>query len=346
MSNIDDLLREFRADVPDPADGAAERILERARRAHAHARGAGEPLSPPPTPAPAAPRRPRRSRKLRWALVPVGVAAAVSAAIALAPQDSTHAPTLLERAEAAIVPPNRIVMFAIDVRSTTTAGGVVNPNRTIGMRQWTLAGADRAMAMRILISEGPLDKPPTDEDSTFITGRDGRIVDQRSWRPLFVKARDNYDYPDGGGRGELEIGGPVRQAPEPLTFVDRMRDAYRSGRLKPTGRTAGGDLRFTMTLTAADDDTCHRSEYVLDAKTLLPRRIETTSGSQPCSAGAAPVNREVTTISDARSLPATAANRRLLQVGDWPTTRILQWQPKGKPTPIDEAPPVPKLDEH
>lgn len=336
MSSIDDLLREFRADAPGPAEGAAERILERASRAAAQ---------PEPDPVPQPPhRRPRWSRTLRWALVPVTAAAVASVAIAIAPtQDATHAPSLLERAEAAIAPAHRIVALSIKVRSTTSQAQVVNPNRTISMRQWTLAGAGRAISTRILISEGPLDRPPTDEDSTMRTNRNGDVIDQRSWTPLFVRARDNYDYPQGGGRGELEIGGPATELQGPLTLVERLRDAYRDKQLEPTGRTADGDLRFRS--ESGDANACSSMEFVLDAKTLLPRRIELASGPKPCAAGAPPANREIMTIGDAQSLPATAANRQLLAIGDWPTARTVKWAPHGEPKPLDRVPPVPELDE-
>ncbi|MEY2513136.1 MAG: hypothetical protein QOJ89_494, partial [bacterium] len=155
-------------------------------------------------------------------LLSVAVAGAVTLVLAIAPTGSKTggASSLLQRAEAAITAPNRIVALSINVRSTTNASGVVNPHRTIRMRQWTLAGAARAMQMRILISEGPLARPSTDEDSALLSDRTGRVVDQRSWTPIFVRARDNYDYPRGGGRGVLEIGGPVRRLDRPRTLVD------------------------------------------------------------------------------------------------------------------------------
>jgi hypothetical protein len=352
MSNVDDLLREFRAAVPGPADGAEERILERAR---------GAVVEPPPAEVRRAPRWPsalrraavpaevrRAPRSPRWpsalrrAAVPVALAAAACLVIALAPSRDANdgGPTLLERAEAAIASPSRIVELSTIVRSVSNTGAI-NPHRTINMRQWTLAGAGSAMQFRILISEGPLDKPPTDEDSTTITDRTGRIIDQRSWQPLFVKARDNYDYPGGGGRGQLQIGLPGRRLAGPLTLVDQLREAYRSHKLKPVGRTAGGDLRFRL---QAGDTSCTRWDYVLDAQTLLPRRMEITTTSKPCGSGGRLIEREVSTI-DARSLPATSANRPLLAIGDWPTARTVQDVPKGASKPLDHVPPVPKLDE-
>jgi hypothetical protein len=336
MSNIDDLLRTFRADMPDPDDGAAARILERARDTHTQ----------PDVAVGLTPRSRRgRSTTLRWALLPIAVAAGVTLVLAIAPagQKTGGAPSLLERAEAAITAPNRIVALSINVRTTTNASGVINPNRTIRMRQWTLAGAARAMQMRILISEGPLDRPPTDEDTTLLTDGAGRVIDQRSWTPLFVRARDNYDYPRGGGRGVLEIGGPTRQLEGPLTVVDRLRDAYRSGQLQPTGHTADGNLRLRRDLDSPRS--CQRMDVVLDSKTLLPRRVKTTSGPKPCGTGGRPTTHELWTISAARSLPTTASNRRLLAIGDWPTARTVQWVANGTPKPIKRVPPVPELDE-
>jgi hypothetical protein len=91
--------------------------------------------------------------------------------------------------------------------------------------------------------------------------------------------------------------------------------------------------------------TCTRWAYVLDAQTLLPRRMEITSFATPCGSGGKPLQREVSTIGEARSLPATAANRRLLQIGDWPTARTVQERPHRDPKPIDRVPPVAQLDE-
>ena len=331
MSDVDDLLRAFRADAPGPAEGAEERILARARRA----------ALPPPANA----RPPRGGRRripaLRWAAVPVALACVALVAVALSSSDG--GPSLIERAEAAIASPDRIVELSTTVRSTTNASGVVNPHRTINMRQWTLRGAGRAVQFRILISEGPLGKPPTDEDSTVLSDRSGRIVDRRTWTPLFVRARDNYDYPRGGGRGELEIGLPGESISGPFTVVDRLREAYRSNDLKPVGHTAAGDPRFRLDL--GPGSSCSRMEFVLDATTLLPRRIVNTTGSKPCGAAGGTVSREVWTVGEARSLPATAANRGLLAIGDWPTVRTVQEVAKGDPEPIDHAPPVPELDD-
>ncbi len=332
MSDVDDLLRDFRAEAPGPAEGAAERILARARAPE-----------PRPETATAAPAR-RRSPWLRWAVLPLGAAAAAILVIAFAPgrDGSGGGPTLLERAEAAISSTNRIVELSTTVRTDSGGTGAINPHRTIKMRQWTLAGAGRAMQYRVLITEGPLDKPPTDEDSTILTDRTGRIVDQRTWKPLFVRARDNYDYPRGGGRGELEIGRAGEVLRTTPTLVDRLREAYRSDEIKPIGRTASGDLRFRLDFGG---NGCSRMEFVLDARTLLPRTIVNTSDDKPCGASRVPMSRETSTIGEARSLPATAANRRLLEIGDWPTVRTLQETPSGDPKPIDRVPPVPKLDE-
>jgi len=42
---------------------------------------------------------------------------------------------------------------------------------------------------------------------------------------------------------------------------------------------------------------------------------------------------------------ATAANRRLLEIGNWPTARTLQERAHGDPKPIQRVPPFPSLDE-
>ena len=86
-------------------------------------------------------------------------------------------------------------------------------------------------------------------------------------------------------------------------------------------------------------------ELVLDARSLLPRRFVESSGKGPCGAAAKPTSREVWTIGEARSLPATPANRKLLAIGDWPTARTVRWVSRGRSTPIERVPPVPKLDE-
>ena len=336
MNEIDDLLRSLRADVPGPAEGAHERILERARRAQAEAVGGGG--APPP------PRR-RTVRWGRWAAASVAAAGAATLSLALIPTrggGGSRAPGLLERAEAAITPPKQIMAFSIRVRSVSD-NGAINPRRTIRMRQWTLAGAGRALQMRVLITEGPLDRPPTDEDTTMLLDRTGRVVDQRQWTPLFVRARDDDDYPEGGGRGEIEVGGPKGPPGAPLTLVEQLREDYRHHRLRPAGHTAAGLERLRGRLQLGPQ--CWRTTVDLDPRTLLPRRVERTVSLGPCDAGGPRTEHEVWTIDEPQSLPASASNRRLLRIGDWPTTRVVRWVPNGAPKPIDRVPPVPPLDE-
>lgn len=75
------------------------------------------------------------------------------------------------------------------------------------------------------------------------------------------------------------------------------------------------------------------------ARTLLPRALEISESAKSCDVAARPTSREVWTIGEARSLPATTVNRRLLRIGDWPTARVVQEVPRGKPKPVDRVPP-------
>jgi hypothetical protein len=329
MTDPADLLRGFRADVADPAPGAADRIAVRVR-------------------ADAAPRRSFRRRPVRLAAIAVGAAAAATAAVALWPEDEVHdggapsAGTLLARAEAAVAPEQRIVALSLRVRRTHNQPNV-DPGETIQWREWSLAGAGRAMLMHLFISSKPPDRPPDDEDSTVLTDRGGRVVDQRSWTPR--------------AGGELMVGGPPQRAGDPgiPSVTNLLRLAYQHQRLRPAGRADDGAWRLRGSLYG---DECNRTEVVLDPRTFIPRRLENVTigrpvvkrGQRPCEPGDPVTGREVWTVESVRYLPATDANRRLLRIGDWPVASAVRWagtDKRGLPKrePLERVPPVPPLDE-
>lgn len=78
----------------------------------------------------------------------------------------------------------------------------------------------------------------------------------------------------------------------------------------------------------------------------VARVLSMHAGSRAACDSDAPIaEREIWTVT-AQQLPATTTNRRLLSVGDWPTTRVVQWISDARPAqPIDHVPPVPPLDE-
>lgn len=328
MTDLSDLLRAFRADVADPAPGAAERIAARVRTG-------------------ATPRSSFRRRPVRLAAIAVGAAAAATAAIALWPEERANdggalsAGTLLARAEAAVAQEHRIVALSLRVRKTYNQPNV-DPIETFHWREWSLVGAGQAMLMRLFISSGPPDRPPDDEDSTVLFDRRGRIVDQRSWTSV--------------AGGELMVGGPPQEPGNQGVprVADLLRDAYRHRRLRPAGRTADGAWRLRGSLYG---DECNRTEVVLDPRTFIPRRLENVTigrpvvkrGQKPCQPGDPVIEREEWTIEFVRYLPATDANRRLLRIGDWPVARAVRWagmdERGAKREPLKRVPPVPPLDE-
>ena len=124
-------------------------------------------------------------------------------------------------------------------------------------------------------------------------------------------------------------GWPVGQ-PGPDSLAEHLRDAYARRLLRPAGRTADGSLRL-------------RGGPVLGGS---PREVSITGSPASCGTSRAPTDQEVWLITRAASLPATAANRRLLAVADWPTLRAVRWAGVGRPgTPVHHVPPVPALDE-
>jgi len=204
------------------------------------------------------------------------------------------------------------------------------PPESIEMRQWSLSGAGRATQWRVLISERSLTQPPTDEDSSMMIDRDGRIADQRYWTPTGDLTR-----------GELTLGGPDAPAP---TLAGVLREAYRRGKLRPAGRGPDGTVRLRGGDALQTGAPCARSEVLLDPRTFIPRRIVTASGGAQCRSGKDAEAREVWTVR-AETLPATAENLDLLQIGDWPVARVLRWTgAEEPPKPVEEIPPVPPLD--
>jgi hypothetical protein len=299
MTHIDDLLSELRTEVPDPEPGAAERI---ATRVLASERDARVPRS----------RRPVRSWLRAPRLALAGAAGlALTAALALVPGGGGDPGMsgVVARAEAAVSSSQHILELAIRLERTSSDPGV--PSESITMRQWTLMGAEQAVAMRVLISERPPDQPPTDEDSSLVRGTDGSVLDQRSWTPT------------GDGSGHLRVWRHPTHADAFVTVAEALRRAYSAGELKPAGKAEDGAMRLVGGGGALSGDTeCAQSEVVLDPETFIPRRLEivdlaTASGS--CDPAGSAVTRETWTIT-ARKLPAkTPQDRQVLQVGDWPT---------------------------
>lgn len=284
-------------------------------------------------------RRVRQGASRRAVIAVLPLVAAVSLIVALAPSihnDSGRPAIALlpDRAQAAITPAQRILELTIRLdRSTTEPDDATPPSRT-SMREWSLAGGGRAMQTRMLITEGRLDMPPTDEDTTLLLDREGSIIDLRSWTPIGT-----------GPRGQLALLDFARLDPNPgpATLVGRLRLAYEERRLRAAGTAPNGALRLRGKLLGGP---CERTEILLDPRTFIPRRIGTV---HQCGRDAA-VRREVQTITAARILPATTQNRRLLQIDDWPVartgrSRITEQPFRNEFTPLERLPPPPPLDE-
>jgi hypothetical protein len=342
MPELDDLLREFRAEVPPPAPGAAERIAARARAAVLDQQ------------VPAAmsthSRAPRTRIRARLAVLVAGIAAAVTLVVALSPGGDhgtgASAGTLLDRAEAAVTPRQQILALTIRLRETTRDPSVVpeDREREIRMREYVLAGAGDALATRLLITEGSWTTPPTDEDSTMLLDRDGELVEHRSWTPWGNAGRDD----SGLARGNNGLLGVDSKLPRPVpsnvdpTLTGVLRDAYERGDLRPVGPRDGDELLLRGHVM---DGGCGHTEVWLDPHTFIPRRIEVAVGkvnfrSHKCDPEP-PLERELWTI-DSQQLEANDRNRRLLEIGNWPTAR---YELNGKQVGRDELPPRPPLDE-
>ena len=279
----------------------------------------------------------QRRRRTGVAVTAMAAAVAVTAVAALAPfaGDDDRAPgvaaLLPARAEAAIAPPATILELTLRV----TGSG-----ETANVREWSLAGDGEAMRVRRLITSGALNRPPDDEDSVVTLDRQGRVIDQRGWRPE-----------RGGTLEVLEREGGEGRPAGSSTLVTQLRAALARGDLREAGRD-----RLAGALYGAP---CERAVLLLDPATALPRRVEVTfRESTPAGdCGAEVMQREVQTITGVRRLPATAANRGLLEVGDWPVARTgrttIVERPAGggaftiheRFTPLAELPPLPELDE-
>lgn len=292
----------------------------------------------------------RRRRTRRIAVLSLPVVVSTCLAVALAPiGDSEHGPAvsavLPQRAEAAIAPPNEILELTI--RMERAQSGEPESDEVVHMRQWTLVGNERALLARALITRGGFEQPPTDEDTTTVIDRDGTIVDMRSWTPIGT-----------GTQGRLELlESPMRKQFGQPTLAASLRLAYEGRLLRPAGTTSDGTLRLVGQL---HPDPCTRAEVLLDPDTFIPRTIETLSqAARPDGTcrDDAPALRETQTIT-ARTLPATTANRRLLQIGDWPVASRgrVRFEERRVPgsddrtvhsdfTPLERLPMPPALDE-
>jgi hypothetical protein len=331
MPEIDDLLREFRAEVPPPSPGATERIVARARAAALDQQ----------VPATGSPRsRGSRTRiGARLGVVAAGIAAAVTLVVALSPGggDGTDpsAGTLLDRAQAAVTPREQILALTIRLHETTTDPSVVPQDRVreIRMREYAFAGAGEALQIRLLITEGSLTRPPTDEDSTMLLDRDGDLVERRSWTPRHRPA------------GQLSVDTKLRRSvPSDVdpTLTGRLRDAYEAGALRPVGPRDGEEVLLRGHLM---DGGCGHTEVWLDPVTFIPRRIEVAVGQVDVQrhkcVPESPVQRQLWRI-DSQQLAANDRNRRVLDIGDWPTVR---YELNGKQVDRDELPPQRALDD-
>jgi hypothetical protein len=328
---IDDLLREFRAEVPPPAPGAAERIAARARAA---ALDHQEPAAVSP--------RSRRSRTwigARLGVLAAGIAAAATLVVALSPGGGDGAGpspgTLLDRAEGAVTPRERILALSIRLHTTTSDPSVLpeDREREIRWREYVLAGAGEALQTRALITEGSWTDPPTDEDSAMLLDRDGKLVERRSWTPRRSAA------------GLLSVDTKLpRSVPSDVepTWTGSLREAYERGALRPVGPRDGDEVALRGHVM---DGGCGHTVVWLDPQTFIPRRIEVAVGQvdfqrHTCDPEP-PVERQVATI-DSQQLEANNGNRRLLEIGDWPTGR---YELNGKQVDRDELPPQRPLDE-
>jgi hypothetical protein len=328
---IDDLLRQFRSEVPPPAPGAAERIAARARAAALDQQA--------PATVSLRSRRSRTRIGARLGTVAVGIAAAVTLAVALSPGggdgDGPPAGTLLDRAEAAVTPREQILALTIRLQAATSDPSVrpADREREIRWREYVLAGVGEAVQTRALITEGSWTDPPTDEDSIRLLDRAGKLVERRSWTPGPSEA------------GLLSVDTkPPRSVPAEVqpTLTGNLRDAYERGALRPLGPREGDDVLLRGHLM---DGGCGHTEVRLDPQTFIPRRIEVAVGRvdvqrDKCAPGP-PVERQLWTI-DAHQLEANDRNRRLLEIGDWPTAR---YELNGKRVEPNALPPQPPLDE-
>ncbi|MEZ5098895.1 MAG: hypothetical protein R3C15_03645 [Thermoleophilia bacterium] len=285
---IDERLRAFRADQPGPAPDAVDRILDLPLRERPRRAGLLDRL-----------RRP-------VAFVPAVCAVGAAAALAVLFWPGGDRPGLLERAAAAIAPSGEIVHLTFTVRyQTLDERGTWVDDELVTMHDFSLYEGDRLVRMRRFISDGPLGSPPSDEDTSVVVRPDGAL-EATSWVA-----------------GELRTGADDLPPVEQLSVAGMLRAAYAAGALREVSRSgdsivlraSGGTDRLAGDGQPCADDGF--AEVVVDATTFLPAQaIE-----RFCTVEDGPAQletRQLLAFTATETLPDTAANRALLEVGDWP----------------------------
>lgn len=278
--DIDDLLLGFRADQPGPAAGAEQRILRRAL----------------------APAAPARRRRLGWraSTLALGAAAAAATSVVALWPSSGPTPSPLERAAAAIAPPDGVVHLQVRVTyQTADASGRWADGDTIAWHDFSQLDGHSIVRLRRFISADGLDAPPTDEDSVLVAGPDGRVA-ATSWVA-----------------GELrEETLPAELTLDSISIAGMLREAYESGALA-LAEERDGTLVLRATAADCGQDAVALSEVVVDAKTFLPSRA-VEGGPCPGTAPKKDDSRQVWSVTSVETLPDSAENRALLELGDWP----------------------------
>lgn len=285
---IDERLRAFRTDQPGPAPDAVDRILDLTLRERPRRAGLLDRL-----------RRP-------VAFVPAVCAVGAAAALAVLFWPGGDRPGLLERAAAAIAPSGEIVHLTFTVEyQTARDDGTWTTDDVVTMHDFTRYEGDRLVQMRRFISDGALTSPPSDEDSAIVVGADG-VATATSWVNGELRTETATDLP------------PVDQ----LSVAGMLRAAYASGALVEVARTAD-TIVLRSKGAGASGQPCTDdgfAEVTVDATTFLP--AEAIQSACMIEDGVPRIaSRQVWRFTSTEALADTAANRALLEVGDWPLGR-------------------------
>lgn len=283
MNQIDDLLREFRSDQPGPKAGAAARIAAQA--------GAGRLRRVP---------RWRRKQVLAPALGGVAFTAA-ALALAFGLPGGGGSSNALASVSKALTPSEGVLHNVYKVTyETRTGSGSFRVDEVVHMHEFTGFDAGTANRVRLFISSGQLDRPPTDEDSVIAVDAAGKLS-ARSW-----------------------VDGRIRTETAGLTSLDgvstagRLRAALREGSVRVVS-TSGSTIVLRGAPTAAGSAAgCEAAfgDIVVDASTFRPVSMIENMG---CDGDPTTVtSRQVIRVEQSETLPDTPANRKLLELGDWP----------------------------
>lgn len=283
MNEIHEMMRDFRSDQPGPAAGAATQIA-----AHAIGGKGGR----------------ARWRRMRVLAPAVGGAAFVAAALALAfgLADGGGSSNALASVSKALSPSDAVLHYVYRVNSETRTGsGAFAVDEVVHMHEFLAFEQGHATKARLFISSGPLNRPPTDEDSVIAANAAGEFV-SRSW-----------------------VGGHVRTNPDTITTLDGVSTvsllgaAIKGGQLRVVS-SDGSTIRLEGVPQTTSDNECATAwgEVVVDATTFRPVSMVENLG---CNAGGSTTvtSRQVITVEQSETLPDTPANRKLLEMGDWPT---------------------------